>query len=142
MNKHITAAELIDMLREENRQLRDQIAKITGGDELLAVKRAFRCSFLQAKVIAYFIHRGEARRDILLDHCYPRDAQLHYDGIELALACLIKHVRKRLKKHGLELTTHYSLGWSMSDEHRRQAKQVVAGTASQYFDRKLSEARA
>lgn len=137
MNKHITAAELIDMLREENRQLRDQIAKITGGDELVAISRAFCCSTLQARVIAYFVHRGEARRETLIDHCYPIERQIEYENPRLAIACLIKHVRKRLRKHGLELTTHYSLGWSMSEAHRSLARRIMAETAARYFEREV-----
>lgn len=125
MNRALTAQDQIEMLREENRQLRDQLSRLRGGDDLIRAIKAFGLTALQAKVFCLLLSRGEAGKYDLIDACYDLHMQAMMGDTELALRCAIKHMRKHIRPHGLDIETIYAVGYSMSEENRRRARQIM-----------------
>lgn len=125
MNRPISSAELIDMLREENRQLRDQLAKARGQDDLCRATSVFNLTALQAKVFCLLLSKGEAGKWDLIDACYDINMQAMMGDTELALRCAVKHMRRHIRPHGLDVETIYGIGYRMSDENRAKARKLL-----------------
>lgn len=124
MNRPITSAELIDMLQEENRQLRERIAKLEGGDDAARAIRVFRMSKRQATAFSMLLNRDADRWD-LLSATHDDDRQMRLANPEWAINTLIKHMRKRLRAHGIDVESVYGFGYRMTEENRLRARQIM-----------------
>ena len=129
MNRALSIHDQLDMLREENRQLREQLAVARGQDELCRVTRIFSLTALQAKIFCLLLSTGEAGKYELIDGCYDIHMQAMMGDTELALRCAVKHMRRHIRPHGLDVETIYAVGYRMTEENRRRARELMGAAA-------------
>jgi biotin operon repressor len=129
MNLALSTDDRIDMLREENRQLRDRIARLEGGNmQMVAVKR-LGLTALQARIFCLLVQRGEASHEVLIDASYDVHWQAMMGDTMSGLRTAVKHMRKRIRPLGIDVQTIYALGYAMSDQNRARARQIMEGAA-------------
>jgi hypothetical protein len=127
MLQRLTDRDRIEMLEEENRQLRDQLARLAGFDLRESIRIAFGMTELQAGFVAILLTRGHATREQIIEALYGfRDLQ----GTYQSAGALAKHVRVHLRKHEIELGTIYNYGWEFSDAMRAKARTLLAKVAA------------
>ncbi len=116
----------IDMLREENRQLKDRIAEISGLSDVLLARQKYGLTDTEARIFLILVRRGSAEYDVIERAIYDdRDVEVP-DGVNMAIRSHIKRMRRKLQKHGIDFETVYSLGFRMADKARSKAKQAIA----------------
>lgn len=124
MNRALTAQDQIEMLREENRQLRERIAKLQGGDDVAKCIRIFKMSKRQAIAFSMLLNCDANRWDIL-DATHDDGRQQMLSSAEWAISCLMRHVRNRTRPFGIEIESVYGFGYRMTTENRRLSRQIL-----------------
>lgn len=126
MLHRLSDRDRIEMLEEENRQLKEQIARLAGFDLRESIRNTFGMTELQAGFVAILLARGQASREQIIEMLYGfRDM----DGTYQSAGALAKHVRLHLRQHGIVLGTVYGYGWEFSEKMRAKAKAMLAGGA-------------
>jgi hypothetical protein len=124
MLHRLTDRDRIELLEEENRQLKEQIARLAGFDLRESVRNTFGMTELQAGFVAILLARGQASRGQIIEMLY---GFRELEGTYQSAGALAKHVRRWLRRKGVEVGTIYGYGWCMSDEMRSRAKAMLAG---------------
>lgn len=124
MNRALTAHDQIEMLREENRQLREIIDRFTNGDDVSKAIRIFRMSRRQATAFVMLLSRDVDRWDIL-NATHDGDRQMKLENPEWAINTLIKHVRRRLQPFGIIIESVYGFGYRMTEDNRARARKLL-----------------
>lgn len=114
--------ERIEILEEENRQLKARIARLCGTDDLFDISTVFGLTKRQATLAGMLISRGEVRRYDFIDEVYDIDRQAMLQSPELSVSTLMKHLRRKLRTFGIEVETVYGFGYRMSEEYRAAAR--------------------
>jgi hypothetical protein len=117
--------DTLDELREENRQLRTRVARLTGYSDVALLRRTFRFTQKQAAIVCLLLNRGIAERSELLDVVYAPEELVMLDNTDFALGSLVKHIRRTLRAHGIDIDTYYALGFGMSDENRAKLRSML-----------------
>lgn len=133
-HRHITDADRIEILEEEVRQLKARIALLAGMGMEERIRKAFGMTTLQAACLALLISRHQISRKQLLEELYDSRASLFSrrdgEGTYQSAGALFKHVRFRLRRHGIAISTIYGYGWEMSEDMRARAKALLAKVAA------------
>ena len=124
MNRALTAQDQIEILREENRQLRERIAKLEGGDDAAKAIRVFRMSHRMAVAFSMLLNRDVSRWDIL-NATHDDDRQMRLENPDWAINTLIKYMRQRLREHGVDIESVYGFGYRMTEENRAKARKLL-----------------
>lgn len=114
----------IDFLEEENRQLRERLAALTGSDCSASARVAFGFTESEALIFQMLMRCGVAPYTQLIDTVYldrygaPRDP-------EWALRAHVKRMRRRLNPHNVKVGTIYGVGFYMDDKTRAKCKSII-----------------
>jgi DNA-binding response OmpR family regulator len=115
-----TTRDRIEFLEEENRWLRDKIARLEGRDETVRSRLSFGLTKYEAALFSLMLRCGHGTYDALADAIWngidePRD-------LFWAIRHHMKRLRKKLRPHGIDFETVYGIGYRMSDEARARAR--------------------
>jgi DNA-binding winged helix-turn-helix (wHTH) protein len=118
--------ERLEELEEENRQLRERIARLEGRSKLERARQAFGLTKKQAGLLVLLINRGIADHGQCLEAVYDdREQEAMSDGGYFALNSLMRHLRAGLKPHGISIRTLYGHGWDMSQDNRAKVRRLL-----------------
>lgn len=126
------SSERIEILEEENRQLKERIAKLSGHDDAEALQFLFGLTPTESQILALLVHRGSADYDQLELVSLPDDRGDRVEDINGAIRSHIKRIRRKVRPHGIDLTTVYEFGYTMSDEMRRATREMIAGWRARF----------
>lgn len=119
-----------EILEEENRQLRDRIAVLTGQDLRGAARVVFGMTEAEATIFLTIVHLGRVDYGQLRDAVYSSGRLIELDEPHGALRTHVKRLRKKAAKRGIEFTSIYSYGYEMPEEMRQRARAVLRKGAS------------
>lgn len=125
MNAPLSLTDQVDILREENRQLREIIARMAGGDDVANAIRVFRLSRRQATMFAMLLKRDADRWD-LLNATHDLDRQARLGQPDWAVNTMIRHIRAKVRPFGIEIESVYGFGYRMDTEMRGRARKALA----------------
>lgn len=117
----VAAADTTD----EVDRLRDQVARLTGSEQVEHAMRAFSIDRRKAMITMLLIKRGLVGNDAIADMIYSDDERVEIGYIEGAVRDHIKRLRPALAKHGISFATSYGYGYEMSDAMRERAKSLM-----------------
>lgn len=124
MNRPISPQEQIEMLQEENRQLRERIAKLEGGDDADKAIRIFRMSRRMSIAFSMLLNRDVSRWDIL-NATHDDDRQMRLENPDWAINTLIKYMRQKIRPFGIDIESVYGFGYRMTEENRSRARKLL-----------------
>ena len=113
-------SDRLEILEEENRQLRERIAKLEGRDEIEHARRVFGLTHSEAAMFVLLLRFGSAPYETMADAVYH--GQDEPSDIDWALRTHMKRMRKKTRPLGIDFETVYSMGYRMSDEARKTAR--------------------
>lgn len=115
----------IEILEEENRQLREKIAELTGRDIALVARCRLGLTQTEATIFAILVRCGMATHEQLRELIYEAS---EFDLLRPheAVRSHMKRMRRRLRPIGLDVKTVYSMGYEMTEDMRCRAKKMVA----------------
>jgi hypothetical protein len=120
----------IELLQEENRQLRDRIARLTGRDDAAKSRLAFGLTDGEALIFCTILHCGLASYSTLIDVLWhDRDEDLP-EEVECAVRSHVKRLRRRLRPYGVNIGTVYSIGVSMDEAMRARSRRIMEASES------------
>jgi hypothetical protein len=125
MNRALTAQDHIEMLREENRQLREHIARLTGRDHKQAARRLFNLTDAEACIVMMLVTCGQAEYGALQDSIYSDRVLERIMDPDWAIRSHMKRIRKKTQPHGVYFETVYSYGYRMTEENRARARKLL-----------------
>lgn len=115
----------IEYLEEENRQLRDKIAELTGRD----IAREARCKLgltpSESAIFALLLRCGMATHDQLQALVYE-EADVDLARPYEAVRSHMKRMRRRIRPLGIDFKTVYSMGYEMTEDNRVRARKLVS----------------
>lgn len=114
-----------EMLEEENRQLRDRIAKLTGQDQRAAVRHVFGFTETEAGIFVTLLTCGVCEYDTLKSAAYSDHALMTMENPEWALRAHMKRIRRQTRPFGIDFITLYGRGFEMSDGARERARSLL-----------------
>lgn len=119
----------IEILEEENRQLKATIAKLTGVDIAEAARLALDLTEAEALIFGLLVHCGVATYGQIQSAIYDLDKLDTINDVGEAIRSHIKRIRKKLRPVGLNFSTIYSFGFEMDETCRAKARLVLARAA-------------
>ncbi|TGP28230.1 helix-turn-helix domain-containing protein [Mesorhizobium sp. M2D.F.Ca.ET.232.01.1.1] len=125
MTRQITARERIEMLEEENRQLKDRIAELTGRHDAKAARKAFGLTEAEASIVMMLVTRGEAEYGQLQASIYTDRHLVELLDPDWAIRSHMKRIRRKMRPHGIDFETVYSMGYRMSDACRAAVRTII-----------------
>jgi DNA-binding response OmpR family regulator len=117
----------IDTLEEEVRQLREQIARMTGRNEVASARLAFGLTEAESHIFLKLLHCGLCEYDQLYDAIYADGRLFQLERPDEAMRSHMKRIRRKTRPHGVDFRTIYSLGFEMGEEARIAARKIMAG---------------
>jgi len=123
MRRHV---DRMDVLEEENRQLKAMVAKLTGVDIASAARLSFDLTEAEALIFGLLVHCGVATYGQIQSAIYDIDKLDTINDVGEAIRSHIKRIRKKLRPLGLTFSTIYSFGFEMSDATRSRARAMLA----------------
>lgn len=116
-----------ERLRIENQQLRDRIAvleRATGA--VVVVPEWLGLTVTEGKLFAYLATRGVASREQIWDalHGTKIDGGPSIKVIDVVIC----KVRKKLRPHGLAISTRWGHGYALRAEHLERAREILGIT--------------
>lgn len=125
MNRPLSHVEQLEILREENRQLRATIARLTGKDHKQAARRLFHLTDAEACIVMMLISCGQAEYSALQDSIYTDRALERIMDPDWAIRSHMKRIRKKTEPHGVYFESVYSYGYRMTEENRARARKLL-----------------
>lgn len=119
----------IEILEEENRQLKATIAKLTGVDIARAARLAFDLTEAESLIFALLVHCGIATYGQIQSAIYNLDKLDTINDVGESIRSHIKRIRKKLRPIGLNFSTIYSFGFEMDETCRTKARGILARAA-------------
>ena len=117
--------ERIEELEEENRQLRDRMAQLTGQNDLASARSVFDFTESEGRIFVMLLHCGKAEYGALQDVVYSEAQLLEADMPREAIRTHIKRMRRKMRRYALDFKTIYSLGYEMSEDMRHRARALI-----------------
>jgi DNA-binding response OmpR family regulator len=115
----------IEVLEEQNRQLRTRLRALTGAGASLVYRRAFGLTASEATILGMLIRCGEATYNTLFEAVYADDDFCGLENPNCAVRTHIKRLRRKIRPHGIEFETVYGFGFAMSEEARAAARRKL-----------------
>jgi len=125
--KTISARERIEMLEEENRQLRDRIERLTGKDDRMVARRIFGFTEAEAIIFTTLVHCGQTDMVQLEAAIFSEGDLLRLQDTGQAIRSHVKRMRKKMRGFGIDFETVYGFGYSVTEECRAVARRMLAG---------------
>ncbi|TJV51129.1 MAG: hypothetical protein E5Y01_16200 [Mesorhizobium sp.] len=122
----ITARERIEMLEEENRQLKDKIAKLTGRNDANVARKVFGLTEAEAAIVMMLVTCGEAEYGQLQASIYTDRDLVELLDPDWAIRSHMKRIRRKTRLHGIDFETVYGMGYRMSEACRAKARATIA----------------
>jgi DNA-binding response OmpR family regulator len=119
----------IEILEEENRQLKATIAKLTGVDIAQVARLAFDLTEAESLIFALLVHCGIATYSQIQSAIYNIDKLDTINDVGESIRSHIKRIRKKLRPVGLNFSTIYSFGFEMDDVCRAKARGILERAA-------------
>lgn len=117
----------IDELREENRQLRERIAELTGANDAWAARKAFGLTDTEARVLMLIVRCGQAEYRHLEDSIWGEDDGCESDNPGGCIRSHVKRLRRKIRPHGVDIGTIYGFGFAMDEATRAKVRKILAG---------------
>lgn len=118
--------EQLEILEEENRQLKERIEQLSGFGSAEALQYMFRLTPAESRVMALLVHRGSADHDRLENAAYTNDRVDEIGDVVLAIRSHIKRIRRKIRPHGLDIVTVFEFGYEMKDDARAAVRKMIA----------------
>ncbi len=129
MSRHETfnhgLRDRIEILEEENRQLKATIAKLSGLDIAQTARLAFDLTEAESLIFALLVHCGVGTYGQIQAAIYTFDQLDTISDIGESIRSHIKRIRKKLRPHGLNFTTVYAFGFEMDEACRAKARALL-----------------
>ncbi len=114
-----------DLLRERITELESHVRRLSGDDEAERAQRYLGLSVSESKIFGFMVRRGSADYGLLAealywDNEYPED-------VTNAVRAVMKRMRRKIRPLGMDMTTEYRVGWSMTDAVRARARELLEG---------------
>lgn len=119
----------IDELEEENRQLRERIAELTGINDTWAARQAFGLTDTEARVLLLIVRCGQAEYRHLEASIWDDLDGCASDNPPGCIRSHVKRMRKKIRPHGIDVETIYSFGYAISESSRARCRALIAGAA-------------
>ncbi|WP_189375079.1 helix-turn-helix domain-containing protein [Mesorhizobium sp. M4A.F.Ca.ET.020.02.1.1] len=123
------ARDRIEILEEENRQLRATIAKLVGGDDTETARLTLSLTEAEATIFTLLVRCGVATYGQIQSAIYDVDRLDMINDVGEAIRSHVKRIRKKLRPLGIDFTTIYSLGFEMDEACRARARLMLARAA-------------
>lgn len=120
------AARAKRRVEDEVHELRERLAAFSGGDDLVTARRRFGLNRAEATIFMMLVRCGLATYDHIQSAVYSFDALDVIEDIGEAMRSHVKRLRRKLRGHGLEITTTYGFGFEMAEAMRGRAKALLA----------------
>lgn len=115
----------LEILAEENHQLKATIARLTGSDSSGAARKVFGLTEAEANIVMILVERGVATYDHIQSAIYSFDTLERINDVGEAIRSHIKRIRQKLRPRGLDFSTTYGLGFEMDDAGRAKARALL-----------------
>lgn len=115
----LSLAEELDLLREENRQLKKMLtveSNVSFGPHIRGQK---------ARFLAVLMKHERAARDVVYYALYGSDP-IGDQPDERILDVMLCKTRKALKDYGVEIKTIHNVGWYLPPESKAKLKELAA----------------
>lgn len=122
----------LEILEEENRQLKDRIAQLVGQSSYELARVIFGLTPKQAMLFNLLVARGQASRDQILETAYDTDSALSLEDSYQAVGTLVKNTRRAVAPFGVKIATCYGMGWRMDDASRSLAQSILRRSHSNH----------
>ncbi|ESY89044.1 hypothetical protein X739_00685 [Mesorhizobium sp. LNHC220B00] len=123
------ARDRIEILEEENRQLKATIAKLTGRDDARLARKAFDLTEAEACIFMMLVTCGEAQYGQLQASIYTDRHLVALLDPDWAIRSHMKRIRRKTRPHGIDFGTVYGFGYAMSETCRTKARGILARAA-------------
>lgn len=107
----------VEELEEENRQLRERLARATGRPMADRAREVFGLTLSEAVILVFLTRCGRASYTQLEDAIYAETQIEAMDNTRGALRSHAKRLRRKIRPY-VDFTTVYSFGFEMSEEAR------------------------
>lgn len=118
----------IEILEEENQQLRDKIAHITGKNDAWAARRAFGLTEAESFIFMMLVRCGQAEYRQLQESIYSDGRLEEIMDTDNAIRAHLKRIRRKTRKFGIDFETVYSFGYRMTEKARATARAILDKT--------------
>lgn len=116
----------IGELEEQVRQLKEQVAELSGRSLYELVKKRLGIPHGQALAFCLLVQRGIASRQQLIDAVYVDDGYLDkLSDPYWSIGSVMKHLRRHVEPLGIEIRTNYGHGWELEEPMRMRAKALL-----------------
>lgn len=122
---HTHLHDRIEILEEENRQLKERIAELTGRNYLAEARDLFGFTDAEGKIFMLLLRAGRATYWHLLEHAYPDDDLNSLSDPENAIRAHVKRMRRKIRPHKIDFKTIYGFGYQMEPPARSLAKRLL-----------------
>ena len=115
----------VEVLEEQNRQLRARLRDMTDAGHSLRYRRAFRLTASEATILGMLIRCGEASYQNLFEAIYSDADLATIDDPQNAVRTHVKRLRRKTRPHGIDFDTVYGFGFAISEEARAAARRKL-----------------
>ena len=115
--------ERLEILEEENRQLRDDIGFLDTVPDMARLKM-LGLSLTGFRLLSLLSKRKMVLKSTVIQSLWPSG-----DEPETAMSVMsvqLHRIRKCLREYGIEIENVRGVGWSVNDEGRKKAAEIVA----------------
>src|SRR5688572_7781403 len=114
----LSVAEENELLREQNRQLRDLVFRKADAEPYhrLGIRG------MKAKLLAILMRHEVVSRDLAMEALYSHKADQPDPKVIEVMLCKL---RKLLLPHSIKISVTYSVGWSISPEDKKHLLDVI-----------------
>ena len=113
----------VDLLEEENRQLREMIGLDQDAGFVVAARAAFAATPTQAKILQVLITGAVCRSELLMTVCGSGEPTTDNN-----LKVQLSKLRAKLEPHDVWIKNQWGVGYSLSPEHRSKVLELMAAT--------------
>lgn len=122
----------ISELEEENRQLKDRIARLRGNCDAVVSRDVLDLTECESVIFALLLHRGVAGYSLIEETLYSQTRLEVVEDPQLAIRCHVKRLRRKMRPHGFGFETIYGFGYGMTEECRCIARKQLAANSARY----------
>lgn len=127
------STEVRDLRRENDRlrlrvaELEERVSRLSGSDEADKARTVLGLSLNEARLFGIILRRGAADYGLLDDALYSYDSEGEGGPgrPHEAVRSVIKRMRRKIRPLGLDVTTEYSFGYTMTEAMRARARRIL-----------------